>query len=294
MLFAVMMFILFIARGLNAVFIKQAQEDQVKSFSDALLFTILFAFFQMVTIFLLPPYRPLHFDWVFLIYPLLFSVFFFLCYILMMKALDTGPVGISNAIFAFYVIIPILAGFFFFHEGISLWQIFGIVLFVACVILLNFGSYSDKNGPKQGRLSGKWFLYIIGATVASGLSTLVSKFAMAAAPEMDKEYLLYYNVIVVLIGIPILLIRRKKLTQLMKSLRFLGVTLGAAVTQNVGNLIFVMYVSTVSAATLMPLMGVLNIVSVLIAGRFFFKEKISKTAYVGLALSVVAIVLLNL
>ena len=44
-----------ILRGLNAIAVKMAQKGHIKNLHDSIYFTILFSFFQLVFIFLIPP-----------------------------------------------------------------------------------------------------------------------------------------------------------------------------------------------------------------------------------------------
>ena len=97
-----------VLKGLNAISIKMAQKDHVKTLHDSIYFTVLFSFFQLIFLFIIPPYSSYTFRLDMLVYPSLFAVFFFISYVLMITALKEGPTSLTNVITVFNLLYLLL------------------------------------------------------------------------------------------------------------------------------------------------------------------------------------------
>lgn len=291
MKYLILMFLYFVLRGLNAVWIKKS-EPKENGLSESLTFTTMFSLFQLVTLFIFTPFswKPIEAGWQ--IWPLCYALFFILAYVFLFKAFAEGSASVSNAVFSFYIIVPIIAGVFLWEEHLSLLKIAGLALFLLSVLIFNKSSYQSPEGKKAG-FSSKWLLYIILATACSGIGVIFTRESIRTAAGYDKEYIALYNLFVVLAGLPVLIKNRKKVVSYLKDMKWMLYTLGAAITQNIMNIIFILYLNEVESVIFLPLIGVLNIVSVMVAGRILLKEKFAKNAYIGVAVSIVSLFILN-
>lgn len=287
-----LMALYFIVRGFNAVWIKKCEPKQTGLW-ESMTFTTVFSLFQLLTLFLMPPYtlKPVETTW--LLWPLCYAVFFILAYIFLFKAFAEGSASVSNAVFSFYIIIPIAAGLFLWDETLTVLKSAGLLLFLMAVMIFNRSSYQEADGKKAGFSSG-WLLYIILATACSGIGVIFTRQSQIAAPGYDKEYIALYNLIVVFAGLPVLIKNRKRIAVYFRDRSWLLFTFGAAVTQNIANIIFILYLNQVESVIFLPLIGVLNILSVMVAGRLLLKERITGHAYLAVLISIVSLFLLNL
>ena len=282
-----------ILRGLNAIAVKMAQKDNVKKLHDSIYFTILFSFFQLVFLFLIPPYNRLTIKLDMLLYPACFAIFYLISYVLLMGALKEGPTSLTNVIYSFQSIVPVVLGLIIWNETIGIFQFFGLVLFMFILFLFNKGSYSEGN--KSKKITLKWVLLASFCTLSVGIAVIFTKQYMLTYDGFIIEYLILYNAFVVMLGIPYILISTMKYKQkLILNKKFLFFTASPALITDITNIIYMLYITKFKSAFFFPLMSILNIVSIVLFSWIFLKEKISKSAYIGIILSFLAIYLLGI
>lgn len=279
-------------RGFNAVTVKIAQKDYLRSLSDSIVFTMLFSLFQLVFLFIIPPWYKYTFRMDMLLYPACFAIFYFLSYMFLISALKEGPTSLTNVIYSFQSIVPIVVSLFLWKEKVNILQAMGLVLFVIVMFLFNQGSYSE--GAETKKISFKWALLAAASTLVTGIAVTFTKQYMLIYDGFIKEYLILYNLVVVIICIPwFFFSETKNSKKLMSDGRFLFYTAAPGLLTDVTNMIYMFYITKFKSALFFPLISILNIVSVVILSRTIFKENVSKGAYIGIFLSIIAIYLLG-
>jgi drug/metabolite transporter (DMT)-like permease len=282
-----------VLRGINAVTTKVAQKDYVNNLNGSVYLTVLYCFFQAIFLIAIPPYSGLTFKTEFLTYPLLYSVFYFISFILFINALGQGPASLSNIIYNFQLLIPVLLGLVIWKESITLYQLVGLLLFGIILFIFNKSSYNE--GGVSKRPSVRWAFLSIGSAVAVGIAIIFTKQYMVDFNGFIKEYLLIANIIIVLIGLPYLgyTAVNKKLSVRI-DLRFILLVATAALIQDITNIIYMHYITKYSSAYFFPMIGILNIVSIVLMNRFLLKERMAAKAYIGIIISFAAIYLLGI
>lgn len=286
------LFVFAILRGFNALSVKTLQRDYVKKASQTIYLTALLSLAQGIFLFVTPPFYRYSFSFKMLLYPLGYSMFYAIGYVLFINSLSAGPTSLSNIVFNFQLLVPIIAGLLIWNESISLPQLLGLVLFGVILWLFNQSSYKSEGSPDK--LSLKWAVMVLGAALCTGIAVIFTKQYVIVYGTSVKEYLIAYNLIVVLITLPYLLVMRKKgLVDFTVGKRFFSYSSAAGITQNITNIIFMCYITQFKSALFFPLTSILGIISIVLMSRFVLKEKISPKAYIGIALSIVAIYLLG-
>ncbi|NMA94625.1 MAG: hypothetical protein GX974_01130, partial [Clostridiales bacterium] len=218
---------------------------------------------------------------------------FLISQVFLLRALQEGPTSLTNIVNSFQAIMPIIVGLLIWNEGISSFQMLGLILFFIVLLLFNKGSYDDGKGSKKVTL--KWALFAGISAIGSGIAIIFTKQYMLTFDGFIKEYLIIYNCIILIISIPYLAIRGisgKQKFALDKG--FLLYTASPALITDITNTIYMLYIARFQSAFFFPFMSVLNILSVVIMSRVLLKEKISRPAYIGIVLSFVAIYLLGI
>jgi len=281
-----------ILRGLNAIAVKMAQKGHIKNLHDSIYFTILFSFFQLVFLFLIPPWYKYTFRPDMFLYPACFAIFYLISYILLISSLKEGPTSLTNVIYSFQSIVPIIVSLILWKESMGVFQVIGLVLFTIVLILFNKGSYNE--GAESRKISLKWVLLAGSSTLAVGIAVIFTKQYMLTYDGFIKEYLIIYNFIVAILGLPYLtaLVLMKKQNFPFNS-KFLLYTASPALITDITNMIYMFYITKFKSALFFPLMSILNIISVVIFSRIILKESVSRTAYAGIILSFAAIYLLG-
>ncbi|MCX7747291.1 MAG: EamA family transporter [Clostridia bacterium] len=287
-------FLLFtVLRGFHAVVTKMIQKDYVDGFSASIFLTVVYSLAQALFLPLMPPYYSYSYEPKMLVNPFFFAVFFMVGYILVINALGKGPISLTNIINSFMQLVPIIAGIFLWNDTIGPFQWVGIGLFVVILFLFNESSYEEDNKSK-GITSG-WILMAVGSALFGGISVIFTKQHMILYSDAIKEYLILFNLMVVVMGLPYVLwaVYKKKL-KIKLDKRYLTFIIITALIQDINNIIFMYYINRLNGAFFFPLIGILSIVSVVIMSRLLLKEVISKKAYVGILISLVSIYLLGI
>lgn len=288
----VILVLLFISHGARGIFMKLGQKGRVSTLKQALVYTTVYSALQAAVLLAVPPYPSLVCDVGFYIYPFAFAVFYTLSYMMMIMAMNEGSTAITNTIYSFNSLIPVLFGIIVWKEELSLCKGLGLLLFIAGLLLYNRSSYT-VGGVKQ-KISKKWLIYSLGTLVFMGIAVIFTKSSMRAFPNYGEQYLIFYSLFsFVLGGIFILFFAREEIKPLVTDFKFLIFTGIAAVGLDLSNYIFVMFINKFPSAFFLPLCSVVGMIAVLVCGRIFLKEKISRSACVSSFICIAAIVLLN-
>lgn len=293
MKFVLFMAMFFVLKGANSYFFKKAQDDRITTLELSILFTFIYSAYQFAAFWLFPPYRGLSLQLGFVIWPVLYSVFFLLMNVLLALSLNNGPAGVTNTILAFHIIVPMLVGQLVWDETMTITKLLGLILFGVSIVLFNSSSYSVDTSQKR-KLTPKWWAFCLLSTLFAGISVCFTKQGMNLYPDLGKDYLIIYNLSVMILTGPFLLIRWRKAIPLFKDRSFHLNTLGSAVSLDLSNYIFVTLVSQFDTTTFLPISSVVCICAVLVMGRVLLKERISKMALVSVGVSLVSIALLNI
>ncbi|HHV96058.1 MAG TPA: EamA family transporter [Clostridiaceae bacterium] len=286
-------FIYSILRGLNAIFVKKAQKNYVRSVHDSIYFTVLFSLFQLIFLILIPPYNSYTFKFNMLVYPGFFGIFFCVSYVLMVNALKEGPTSLTNVVYSFQSIVPIIVGLIIWEESISIMQFVGLILFILVLYLFNKGSYSQ--GEDKKRVTPKWALLASLSTLTVGIAVIFTKQYMLVFDGFIKEYLIFYNIVVIIISIPYLLISKLKYNKsFITDRKFILYTALPGLFTDLTNIVYMYYITRFKSAFFFPLVSILSILSVVLFSWIILKERISKSAYAGIVLSFLAIYLLGM
>ncbi len=277
--------------GGNSILQKKSQQGRLHTLADSAVYTTILAFFQAVIYLCLPPYKAFPSSPAFYGYTTVFSVGFFGQLALFMLAFRLGPASMTGTIRNLNMLVPITLGLFLWGEKLTVAKIVGLAIFIAAMFLMNKGGYSVEG--KVQKISSRWLITSIALLVVCGLCGSISKQVMLLYPGVEKTYLLLYNLIVILIGIPICIAHRKKALELLRDRRFLLLVCFTAIFMATSDFIYVTFVPKYDSAFFMPLSSTVSMISVMVFSRIFLKEKITGRALIAAALCIVAVVILS-
>jgi drug/metabolite transporter (DMT)-like permease len=279
-----------LCKGVNTVTLKRAQSGR-GGFFQHMLFTFVFCIAQGLVLFLLPPYRALSFAPERLLLPFLFGSFYVVFMIFTVMALREGPTSLTTIIGSFNPLFPIIAGLLLWGDAMRWWQIAGLLLFCAALFLFNSGSYTEADAKKPITL--KWIVLALLGLTFSGLAVICTRRYCDLYPGYIKEYLLVFCATGTLWTLPFVIWgwigHRAELTL---DRNMIVYSFATALAVDISNIIFMLYASAFDAAFYFPLMSVLGVASVMLAGRFILKERVSRRAIAGIVVSAAALALL--
>lgn len=190
-------------------------------------------------------------------------------------------VVLSSTFMKLGLLVPIVFSVLFFHETPNAMQLAGFALAIAAVILINSG------GEKKAAHSR---FALIALLLACGTSDAMSKVYEVLGPPEYKEQFLFYTFLSAFLMclVPIL---RKKEKPGGKELLW-GALLGLP---NYFSARFLLSALTqLPAVIVYPTFSVTTMVVLTFAGILFFKERLTRREWTGIALILAALIFLNI
>ncbi len=297
MIFALVIIIMSVIRGIYAILAKNVQKDYAGNFAQDVYFTMMFFLLQFVFLWALPPYRPLHIEPAQLFNPTMFGILSMIGTVLFFNAMRIGPTALTNIINNFSMLVPIILGLFLWNERISVLQIIGIAFVFAALFLFNAKTQPKLAQPEseEKKETLKWLFVAVMAAVVTGFAVSFTKRNSIQYPEYFKEYLLILCAVTVVATLPyVLWAAAKQKIKLIPDIRFLCLVAIMAIIQDVYNIFYTIFVGQVDSALFFPIAGVCATLAVVVGSRIFLKEKLSVKANIGILLSIIAITLLSI
>ena len=206
-----------------------------------------------------------------------------LCSFCSLKTLERGNLSVYS-LFSMLggMVLPCIAGIFFFHEGVTLGKIL-CVLFVGAALPITI----TKGGSKSA------YIYYIGVFIFNGMAGVYPKiYTSLPYPKVtEAEYTTLLHIVAVIIALTVLLLHRKEFKKPgMKPVLFAS---AGGLLNSVANYILRIALAVLPASVQYPfLTGGVIIVSTLIAA--FTSRKPSKKEIIAVILAFTGILLLVL
>jgi uncharacterized membrane protein len=190
--------------------------------------------------------------------------------------------------------IPVIVSYFLYHENISLLKMIGILLALIAVI---FTMSKNTNGEKKKIPLWEFSLPII-LFISSGVIDSLTKYVQnkyLTSEVISKSYIITGFMVAASIGTVILFflyITQRKKFEFKNVLA--GIILGVPNYFSIYYLIKALQNKSLNSSATIPInnIGVLFLVSIF--GIFIFKEKLTRLNYIGLGLTLLAIVFIFL
>lgn len=264
-------------------------KKHIKTFSDVLIYNTLAFFFSALVlgvIFLrqIPPIEVFGFALINAICAILFQTFYTL-------ALKNGPTTATIIINTFSIVITMFTGAIFYNEQWSIYNIIGFILMSAAFYLI-----PARNNDKKANL--KWIILTALSFLFGGFNTAAMLvFSKSNFVSYQNEYTtLIFALAFVLCGLFTLfnVKARKEPITIKKSIELpiVALVIGGAV--GLYNLLNVIGYNYFPSYILLPVVCGLIIVLVMVVNSILNKEKPTLKMLIGVALAVIAIVLLNI
>lgn len=212
---------------------------------------------------------------------LISGILFLGAFMLLQWNIRQNGVSLPSTFMKLGVVVPTLMAITLFGETPTAVQIIGIVLVLAAIVLIQ----RDKGQTKAVNYGGLIALLLAGG----GASVMTKVYEFYGAQPLENHFL-FYNFAVALILCAALCVYKKQ--GLCAADAAFGLLIG--IPNYLSTLFLLLSLATVPAVVAYPTSSVGSIVLVLICGRVFFKEKLSKHQLRCIALIMVALVLLNL
>ena len=204
-------------------------------------------------------------------------------------ALKNGPMGLTSALVAFSLIIPLFYGIFFLNETPSVFRIIGLVLILPTILLMN---YTEKKKESQS-LSLKWWVLVLLTLICNGFGSPIQKQQQTVYPGEGKATFLCIAMLVstIIFGIGALSLIGKSPAKPVSCFINGGIS---GVANGMTGFLTLTLSAKVASSVLFPVISVTTLASSLFCGWIFFHEKIPYIRLLGVLFGAIAIVLLQL
>lgn len=202
------------------------------------------------------------------------------------RALKSGPMGLTSAVAAFSLIVPIIYGVSFLGEVLTYKSFIAFALIVAAILLIN------KVGTDKSKLSLSWWIFIVATLLFNGIYSVIQKQHQVEFPgEMRIEFMAVSMAVCTIIFFAVYCIYIFKKQCNGRKKIFNGTVSG--VSNGMVGFLTLYLSSTQQASVMFSVISVCTVIAALLSGRIIFKEKISLKQMIGVACGVVAVVLLK-
>lgn len=215
--------------------------------------------------------------------------------IFVLMAYESGPFSYTSVIVSLSTIIPALSGYFIWGESIVTVQIIGMVLMLCCFTL----SVDFSKSEKKASLS--WFLYVFIAFITTGLIGVMQKWHQSSEYKAELDGFLIiaflFSFVFSAVGTLIIYQTERGKSEEKKPCRditvimivFMAVCGICAAANNKMNL----YLSgAMDSAIFFPIVNGGGMILSTVTSLLVFKEKFNVQKCIGIAIGVIAVVLL--
>ena len=208
-------------------------------------------------------------------------------------AFRIGPYGLTRLISSFSLLFTVVYGIFFLNEATTVFTYIGLAFIVGAMVLINYRG-RGASAEEEGKISFKWFLYLMISVVANGFIGILTrmqqiKFDDACTNEFQFISIGGSFLLLTVLG---LIIDRDKLGTVLKRGTLYG--LGAGLFNGAKNFLAPVIYLYIEISTAGPIKTGLGMVAAFLVALLLYKEKYTRLQKLGVLLGVLAVILLAL
>lgn len=222
---------------------------------------------------------------------ILYGAFFALAYatatVAGTVAVSCGSLSITTLIISYSLMIPAVYGLIFLKDPISFGLIPGLVLLMISLYLINIRGQGAK-------VTLKWVVAVFLGFFGNGMCSVVQKMQQVKFEGSYKnEFMIVaLAMVTVFLGVLVFVRERKEIKSYAKAGWHMALLCG--IVNGVVNL-FVMILSGIMPVSVMfPMVSAGGIIVTYLVSRFYYKEKLTRTQFIGFVTGIASVVFLNL
>ena len=252
---------------------------------NVILFSALTSLIALCFFFLTSGFE-LTFDVKLLPYSLGFAVCYASAWVGTVLAVQYGSMAISSLIVSFSLVFPTVYGIML-GEAVTPAIIIGAALLFAAMLLVNL-----KPGKKE-TFSVKWFVCVMVAFLGNGVCSICSNMQKRTLGDAyTHEFMIIALAAAFLLLMSYVFMTSKNVVKELKIC--LPYAAGNGIANAIVNFLILTIIGNIPNTVLYPTNSALNMILMFLLSFIVYKERFSKMQYVGYALGVVSIVLLNI
>lgn len=209
------------------------------------------------------------------------GIMFLGAFILLQWNVYRNGVSLPSTFMKLGVVVPTVMALTLFGEKPSVVQIAGIALVLGAILLIQ----SEKKQTQITSHAGLIALMLVGG-MASAMAKVYDFYGNEA---LENHFLVYNFGVAFLLCVLLCIVRRQRLAP---ADALFGVLVG--VPNYFSTLFLLKALETIPALVAYPASSVSTIVLILLCGRFFFKERLTRRQFAAIGVILAALILLNL
>lgn len=257
-------------------------------------FNAMYAFSACLTWLILFLMKP-SFDWGVVLYSLGFGAFYVCGTTGYVNAMKTGPIMLTSLFISLSLIGVTVWGFFFWNTKFTALVGIGLVLVaIAIYLCLNKGK-KENNTEEKHPISLKWLFFVVLGFVGNAGCTIVQRNQQIAYNGQHAELLMV--IATAFAGSVLLAMYLKSGVQDCKRLlkeRSIYPIASGVFNFAVNLFVILLARTTLSPSVIYPVLSVGSLAIVTMASIFLFKEKMKWWQWIGVAIGVIAVAILNI
>jgi len=209
-----------------------------------------------------------------------------------LQAYKYGSMSLTSMFIMASIMIPIVPSWIMWGDPVRWNHIAGIaVMFAAMALILKVGADIGKDD-----INWKWFIYSFLAFIGSGTAAIAEKlFTVSAYSEQTNDFVFMGLVFaVILMAVVLLFMRKEEPVTIKMSPKVIIPTAVTGVGYGFVCIITMLVLAVLPASVVYTMNNGARIILITVMDVLLFKEKITKTQYIGLGLGVIGVVLLSM
>ena len=209
------------------------------------------------------------------------GILFLGAFMLLQWNMYKNGVSLPSTFMKLGVVVPTVMALTLFGEKPTFVQIAGIILVLVSILMMR----SEKGSAQVTSYASLIALLLVGG-MASAMTKVYDYYGVTA---LENHFLFYNFAVAFLLCVVLCVLRGQRLAP---ADALFGVLVG--VPNYFSTLFLLMALETVPAIVAYPASSVGSIVLILLCGRFFFRERLTKKQLIAIGVILVSLVLLNL
>ena len=226
-----------------------------------------------------------------IIYSVMFAACYTMCNVFLIIALKTGPVALTSLLMQLSLIAVSVWGFFFWDSSFTVLTAIGLLLVAVALFLCLYKKKTDE----EHKINFKWLLFAIAAFIGNAGCSIIQK---TQQMKFDGKY--GGELMMIACGVSaafcLFFWLSKTHEQSLKMIKSSGIfPLIAGVCNFLLNLfVIILATSTLSPSLIYPVIAVGGLAVTTFFSAFVFKEKMSFTQWLGVAVGAIAVGILSI
>ena len=242
--------------------------------------------------FLLLGFRDFYFEKGMLLYSALFAIGYGGAAVFGLYALASGPYALTSLFGKYSLIIPTFWGILFLNEPTGTSLYIGLLFLFLSISMISLKE--KKKDEKKVKITAKWVFYVFAYFVGNGMCSTVQKLQQVTFSGAGKNEFMFAALMMVFAFFLIMSFKTEKMQMIPCIKTGIWMMIARGLANGLVNLFVMILSNSMPASVMFPIIAGVGLMASTVVSVVLYKERLNIYRYIGLALGVVSVVLLNL